>query len=178
MGKTTRTRRKARRTGTRTGQTGFEVPLRAMRREQNEAGIRPTHPQDPFRAAPRPRWLSKNTASLRFNSDWVSRGSMRTSSTWGNARLGWRSTTPPQIKMQTCTIFSRGPRRRAPFAPRHPQTPLASMGEKLNYRQRISPSKPSRAPYSGKITDRVIRGRNSGAVQERVAQKLEERHAS
>lgn len=44
------------------------------------------------------------------------------------------------------------------------------MGKKLNYRQRISPSKPSRATYSGKITGRVIRGRNPGAVQVRMAQ--------
>ena len=79
-----------------------------------------------------------------------------------------------ELKRKHARFFAGGPRHRAPFAPRHPQTPLASMGKKLNYRQRISPSKPSRAPYSGKITGKVIRGRNSGAVQERVAQKLDD----
>lgn len=61
-----------------------------------------------FQAVPGLNLLAKNTASLRFNSDWEHRGSMRTSSTWDDAKPGQKPAAPPQIKTQTCPIFREG----------------------------------------------------------------------
>ena len=61
-----------------------------------------------LQAVPGLNLLAKNTASLRFNSDWADGGNMRTPSTWGDAWNGWRSTHLLRIKTQTCPIFHEG----------------------------------------------------------------------
>ena len=61
-----------------------------------------------LQAVPGLNLLAKNTASLRFDSDWEHRGSMRTSSTWDDAKPGQQPAAPPQIKTQTCPIFRDG----------------------------------------------------------------------
>ena len=76
-----------------------------------------------LQAVPVLNLLAKNTASLRSNSDWERRGSMRTSSTWDDAKPGQQPAAPPQIKTQTCPIFREGGAQ-GWFRPRRPRGPI------------------------------------------------------